>query len=294
MLDKFAVRYLKWTFPWITEPFPKDQLSDSGLAQGNHDVNIHTVQLHFSIWKQLHKMIIVKKRPIPRCLQIVPAYISYWNKGKVYVDVVSRLLSHIKIPFGKADLILQIVVRFVMILVVNGYITTQYSLLDKTMFTDPVYAYIDIRKRMSDNTTFSDFIASVATDFKIPSYRPIFKDESIINATLCTDVKPGVLFNDFPMKRKLNQTELVSYADKIKQVRKGKVKLYLKPGLPRQVRLSKYYPHKNTLCLNKKGTTCALCGHLLGDKFRSTTTKGCETCQVPLCSSNSSKFANAN
>ena len=47
ILDKFAIRYLKWTFLGSTDPFPKDKLSDCGLALGNHDVNIHTVQLHF-------------------------------------------------------------------------------------------------------------------------------------------------------------------------------------------------------------------------------------------------------
>ena len=76
VLDKFAVRYLKWTFPGTTEPFPKDQLSDSGLAQGNHDVNIHTVQLHFSIWKQLHKMIIVKSVNIKHLLYTIPQRVS--------------------------------------------------------------------------------------------------------------------------------------------------------------------------------------------------------------------------
>ena len=47
ILDKFAIRYLKWTFLGSTDPFPKDKLSDCGLALGNHDVNIHTVQFLF-------------------------------------------------------------------------------------------------------------------------------------------------------------------------------------------------------------------------------------------------------
>ena len=66
----------------------------------------------------------MKERHIRNFLQTVPASIAYWNKNKVYVDVVSRILSHIKIPFGKADPILQIVVKFIMIMVVNGHLTT--------------------------------------------------------------------------------------------------------------------------------------------------------------------------
>ena len=80
----------------------------------------------------------------------------------------------------------------------------------------------------------------------------------------------------------------------MKKVRKGKVTLYLEPGLPRKIRLSDEYPHTNTLSLNKGGSTFFLCGHLLRDKIRSTTTTGCETCQVPLCSSNLAKFVNLN
>ena len=121
------------------------------------------------------------------------------------------------------------------------------------MFTNPTYAYTDIRRCMKYHTTLSDYIEYVAADFKILSYRPIYRDESVISATLCDDVKPRVLFDNFPMERRLNQTELGRYVNKIKKVRKGKVKLYLEPGLPRRVRLSKEYPHKNTLCLNRKG-----------------------------------------
>ena len=133
-----------------------------------------------------------KKSPIPRCLQIVPASITYWNKSKVYIDVVSRLLSHIKIPFGKANPIVQIIVRFIMIMVVTGHLTTQYALLDNTMFTDPIYSYTDIRKSMARHTKLHEYIASVAEDFKIPSNRPIQQDDyicvDVCDDTICDDI----------------------------------------------------------------------------------------------------------
>ena len=222
ILDKFAIRHLRWTFVGSTDPFPKDKLSDCGLALGNHDVNIHTVQLHFSIWKELHLMIKMKKRPIPRCLQIVPTSIAYWNKSKVYIDVVSRLLSHIKIPFGKADPILQIIVRFIMIMVVNGHLTTQYALLDNKMFTDPIYSYTDIRKSMAKHTNLHEYIASVAEDFKIPSNRPIQQNAStcvdVCDEMLCGDINQGVLLKNLPMKCKLSKNELSTYTGMMKKL----------------------------------------------------------------------------
>ena len=80
----------------------------------------------------------------------------------------------------------------------------------------------------------------------------------------------------------------------MKKLKKGKAQLYLEPGLPRKIRLSKEYPPWNIISLNKGGTHCVLCCNILGNKIRKSTTKGCETCQVPLCSSSSNIFVNAN
>ena len=70
--------------------------------------------------------------------------ITYWNENRVYVDIVSRLSSQIKISFGRVDYILQIGVRFIMIMVVNGHLATQYPFLDKNMCIYPMFAYTDI------------------------------------------------------------------------------------------------------------------------------------------------------
>ena len=61
IIDKFAIIHFKWTFLGSTDNFPKDKLSDTGLSQGNHDDNIHTAQLYFHIWKQLHQMVMENK-----------------------------------------------------------------------------------------------------------------------------------------------------------------------------------------------------------------------------------------
>ena len=79
----------------------------------------------------------------------------------MYVDVMSCLLSHIKIPFRQADTILHIVVRFIMSMVIHGHLTTQYSMLDMIIFSDPMGIYTDIHKRMAKGTTLSDYISLV-------------------------------------------------------------------------------------------------------------------------------------
>ena len=68
--------------------------------------------------------------------------------------------------------------------------------------------------------------------------------------------------------------------------------LYQEPGLARKVRLSKDYIHANSCTFGKKGLRCILCHYILKDDISTSTTKGCVTCCVPLCSATSYKFNN--
>ena len=54
--------------------------------------------------------------------------------------------------------------------------------------------------------------------------------------------------------------------------------------------MSKDCVHANSLSFRKKGVRCILCNSILKQRINSTTTKGCITCGVPLCSAMSSKF----
>ena len=73
------------------------------------------------------------------------------TKLKFCVDVMSRLLSHIKIPLKKADPVFQLVMRFTFIILTNGYMTTQYTSLSPTIFDDETKSYIDIKKGITIN-----------------------------------------------------------------------------------------------------------------------------------------------
>ena len=116
LLEIFVIEHLKWTLKSSHDGFPSEILIDKELAQGNYDFDVHSIKLQFALWKQLHQIIEDKSKLISRCLQIVPNSIVYWNKNKLFVDVMSRLLSHIKIPFKKADPVLQLIVRFTFIM----------------------------------------------------------------------------------------------------------------------------------------------------------------------------------
>ena len=107
-----------------------------------------------------------KKRRIPRCLQSIPITIAYWNKNKVFVDIISRLLSHMKIPFKSADPVLQLVVRCIFILLVNGYMATKYSCLHSDMFDDDTKSYTDIKKYISQRkNTLREYLVVFASNF---------------------------------------------------------------------------------------------------------------------------------
>ena len=101
ILYKFAIIYLRWKFEGSTDPFSKDKLSDYGLALWKHDVNIHAAQLHFSIWKELHIMIQMKKRPMPRCLKILPHLLSTGIKERCMLMCSPSCYHTSKFQLGK-------------------------------------------------------------------------------------------------------------------------------------------------------------------------------------------------
>ena len=136
---------------WIPNgSVPIDQLTDKGLSSRGYDVDVQSIKIHFGVWKQLHKVVRSKKIPIPRCTQIVPRCVAYWNKNKVFIDVMSRYLLHIKIPFKHSSPILQLVVWFLMYLTVNGFLTTQCGKLHESkLFNDDSVSYVDLKKRIA-------------------------------------------------------------------------------------------------------------------------------------------------
>ena len=134
-------------------------------------------------------------------------------------------------------------------------------------------------------------------DFQIPSYRERFSPRnniSILDGNICEDVEPGPCFENLPMDRKLTEKELDTFRNIVKTKKKNKANMFLEPGLGRKIRLSNEYVDTNLMIFTSKGTRCILCYSILKQEQQSTTTKGCATCCVPLCSSTNTKFINPN
>ena len=135
ILKHFVDQHLHWI---NSGNLPVEQISAKGLSGRGYHVDIQSIQIHFGLWKKLHEIVRTKNKPLPLCSQIVPCVVASWNKNKVFIDVMSRYLLHIKIPFKSSSPILQVIVRFIMYLTVNGFLATQYgSLADSELFKDP-------------------------------------------------------------------------------------------------------------------------------------------------------------
>lgn len=114
----------------------------------------------------------------------------------------------------------------------------------------------------------------------------------IVHKDSCDDIEAGELFEGMPMNRPLSEDELNIFKDKITKKNKMIGELYQKPGLARKIRLSNDSIHTNSRNYGRKGFRCILCHYILKEENGTSTTKGCETCCVPLCSASSSKFKN--
>ena len=134
ILSKFLNKHLSWIT--TANCIPSEKISEEGLSGRNYHVDIQSVNIHFGLWKRLHRIVETKGQPFTRCTLIVPEAIAHWNKNKVFIDVVSRYMLHIKIPFKKANPILQLVVRNIMYLLLNGYLATRYTTCSNKSFND--------------------------------------------------------------------------------------------------------------------------------------------------------------
>jgi hypothetical protein len=245
------------TLNWVygTEPFPQEAFGD-GLVQNGYHVDVHSVRLQLALWRSTHEFIRRHDmKALPPCKYIVPTGIAYWNKTKGFVDVMSRLLSHIKIPFQKGGPVLQLIFRFISIMVVNGHLTTSLLHLGQEDF-DNDESYNDIRKRMSNSSSLNDYVKILATNFELPgcmydvNYDPDLQDDG-------PEMAEGI-FANLPMNRKLRQSEINKFKSLL--VNKRKLGAVFNKGLPKKIRLDCTYSHQMvTVTTSTTQGRCVLC-----------------------------------
>ena len=121
---------------------------------------------------------------------------------------MSRLLSHIKIPFKKADPVLQLVVRFIFIMIANGYITTQFTNIPESILDDNNVSYDDIKDYICKHSSLSQYLITVARDFHIPCLRPYLTNATYPQAASINNINCGSLFEKLPTDKCLNVDEI--------------------------------------------------------------------------------------
>ena len=99
MLSYFVGKHLDWI---PNGNIPVDKFTDKGLSSIGYDVDVQSIKIH----KQLHEVVRSKKARILCCTQIVPRCVAYWNKNKVFIDVMLHYLLHSKMPFKHSSPIL--------------------------------------------------------------------------------------------------------------------------------------------------------------------------------------------
>jgi hypothetical protein len=261
---------------WIYReaPFPQDAFGD-GLVQNGYHVDTHSVKLHLALWRSVHFLIRKHSKPLPPCRYIVPSGIAYWNKTKGYVDVMSRLLSHIKIPFKRAGPVLQLVFRFISIMIVNGHLTTNLLKLSVEDFEGDE-SYNDIRQKMCKEGALTDYVKTLATNFEIPGCMLAESNQDVCEEDTFPSGSGSGAFAKLPMKRKLTPNEISKFKSIV-----GKKRLLgelFNSGLPKKVRLDTTYRHIMVDAVAQG--RCVLC--LLQNKTSWPKFK-CKTCGVYLC-----------
>lgn len=171
---------------------------------------------------------------------------------------------------------------------VQGHITTQYESIDiEKIRDDDSLTFESLKHSLARDNSLLHYLEKVIDEFQIPrSYANGHSDES---PTTCV---AGELFRGLPTNRCMEKHELEIYHQRISE-RKGKKRVltYVNEPFAKKLRLNENYKHDNLKQYHEKGQKCILCGVLWKGKKRSTTTKGCSICEVPLCSAeDGSKF----
>ena len=155
---------MNWVYG-TTQPFPLDDFG-AGLKQKGYHLDVHSVCMSLQLWRSTHALIGKHNgNPLPPCKYIVPTGIAYWNKTEGFVDVMSRLISHIKIPFKPSGPVLQLFFRLFGNMVINGHLTTNFLRLSDDTFDQDKYSYDDIKKKMSNETSLNEYVKVLDSSF---------------------------------------------------------------------------------------------------------------------------------
>ena len=105
--------------------FSSKWIYSCGPATKICNLSVQIIRLKFELWKIMMYLIREKKKPIPKLFRIFPRSVAQWNTEESGIDLMSRYLSHVKIPFKSVSPLQQYIVRILLMAVVNGTISTR-------------------------------------------------------------------------------------------------------------------------------------------------------------------------
>jgi hypothetical protein len=115
--------------------------------------------------------------------------------------------------------VLQLVFRFISIMVVNGYLTTSLMKLSPEDFQTED-SYTSVKKSMANNNTLNDYIKDMAKTFEIPDC--LFQEPSNgLAEGQVEDEGPGhIEFADLPSSHHINAVDIKKFKTVIESKQK--------------------------------------------------------------------------
>jgi len=210
-----------------------------------------------------------------------PTGVCWWNCQKNPIDVLSRLLSNMKIPFGHAHPVLQLFVRFLFILFVDSYLVNNLVNVPIDVW-ESEFMFTEVRSYMSRSSNVSSFMLKMALEFdfcfpydkssETRSNQP--REHSAQNSE---SINSNIDLTEEQINALLEQHLTKNVGGKVSLLR-NKVVLFDSGVLKLGIRLNKCIQHDISKANDTKD--CILCNRI-GRKSK--TRKICSVCKVPLC-----------
>jgi hypothetical protein len=161
ILSNFAGKHLQCIYG--DERFPN--INEENISSGKYRVEADTVQLNYKLWKALNKLVLHHDRPIPATKFLLPKIVRQWNLSKGMVDVISRYLRHLHIPFKAKSPSFALMIRLLLLPAINGCLTDRLqSTADKCIVAT---SFVHYKKQMANERTLKCYMEELATHFRL-------------------------------------------------------------------------------------------------------------------------------
>jgi hypothetical protein len=273
-------------------------VNEANISSGKYKIEAETVQLNYKLWKALNNLVLQRGRPIPATKSLLPKIVRQWNLSKGMVDVISRYLRHLNIPFSEGSPSFVLLMRFLLLPAINACLTARLRHTDDQC--RGATSFVHYKKQMANALSLKKFVRELAEHFRLK-----MRDQG---GRIDTD--PRTHFTPQGSGRKRNNELLYEASEsdmadfettfldsKRNNAHLDSVKFFVEVPVAKRVRLDRQQGH---MCVHLHGRSsfvfdghadcdssseqreptvkgrCALCG-------MNSCTHGCTVCRVRLC-----------